>query len=291
MILCGAEDGRQDYNMNVFDEKKKKRDVIICVDSDGCVMDTMNIKHIRCFGPCMVDEWNLDKWRDEILERWNVINLFSETRGINRFKGLAMMLSEVSEKYTEIAGIKALKTWSEDSPELSNDSCEKMLKVDPIFQKALNWSRKVNEEIAKLPAEEIKPFDGAKDALDKAHELFDIAVVSSANPEAVNEEWERFDLVKNVDILCTQDVGSKAYCISRLLDMGYNYDHILMCGDAPGDEKAAEDNGVLFFPILVGKEKESWKELSEAGTKRFSEGTFAGEYQDKLKKMFHENLS
>ena len=72
-------------HMSIFDTFEKKHDFLVCVDSDGCVMDTMNCKHFHCFGPCMVDEWELGQWRDAILERWNVINLFSMTRGINRF--------------------------------------------------------------------------------------------------------------------------------------------------------------------------------------------------------------
>jgi len=64
------------------------KDYLICVDSDGCAMDTMDIKHFRCFGPCMVEEWGLDKWRQPILDMWNEINLYTVTRGINRFKGL-----------------------------------------------------------------------------------------------------------------------------------------------------------------------------------------------------------
>ena len=90
--------------MSIFDTFVKKQDYLICVDSDGCVMDTMNCKHFHCFGPCMVAEWGLEAWRDEILERWNVINLFSMTRGINRFKGLAMALGEIDQQYTSIAG-------------------------------------------------------------------------------------------------------------------------------------------------------------------------------------------
>ncbi|MBP3277587.1 MAG: HAD family hydrolase, partial [Butyrivibrio sp.] len=60
---------------------KKKHEHIVCIDSDGCAMDTMNIKHYRCFGPCMIKEWGLEKWEKEILEKWNEINLFSMTRG------------------------------------------------------------------------------------------------------------------------------------------------------------------------------------------------------------------
>lgn len=33
-------------------------------------MDTMDCKHIHCFGSCMVVEWGLQEWQESILERW-----------------------------------------------------------------------------------------------------------------------------------------------------------------------------------------------------------------------------
>ena len=69
------------------------------MDSDGCVMDTMRIKHVHCFGPCLVREWELWRHEEAILSRWNEINLYSPTRGINRFKGLAMALKEINDEY------------------------------------------------------------------------------------------------------------------------------------------------------------------------------------------------
>jgi len=80
----------------------KKSNYLICVDSDGCAMDTMDIKHFRCFGPCMIREWELEEWQEEILIRWNEINLYTMTRGINRFKGLSLALTEISKKYRRI---------------------------------------------------------------------------------------------------------------------------------------------------------------------------------------------
>ena len=47
--------------MKSLDEFVKKKRYLICVDSDGCAMDTMDVKHIRCFGPCMVKEWGLEE--------------------------------------------------------------------------------------------------------------------------------------------------------------------------------------------------------------------------------------
>ena len=64
--------------MGIFENFEKKHDYLICVDSDGCVMDTMNCKHFNCFGPCMVTEWGLEEWKDAILARWNEINLFEK---------------------------------------------------------------------------------------------------------------------------------------------------------------------------------------------------------------------
>ena len=40
--------------MSVFESFVRKHDFLVCVDSDGCVMDTMNCKHFHCFGPCLV---------------------------------------------------------------------------------------------------------------------------------------------------------------------------------------------------------------------------------------------
>ena len=63
----------------------------------------------------------------------------------------------------------------------------------------------------------------------------------------------------SVDVCLTQNVGSKAYCIGKMLEYGFVADHVLMIGDAPGDLSAAQKNGVLYYPILVKHEKESWE--------------------------------
>lgn len=90
---------------------ERRHDYLVCVDSDGCAMDTMDCKDIHCFGPCMVAEWGLQEWEKPILERWNVINLYSMTRGINRFKGLSIALAEIDAQYTPIADLADLQAW------------------------------------------------------------------------------------------------------------------------------------------------------------------------------------
>ena len=286
----------REETMSVFDTFAKKREFLVCVDSDGCAMDTMNCKHIHCFGPCMVEEWNLGEWKEGILARWNDINLFLMTRGINRFKGLAMALEEIDKQYTPIAGIEALCHWAETTKALSNDALKEAIEAQPAgegricLEKALSWSNAVNKSIVALPEELKVPFEGAREGLEAAHRFADVAVVSSANRGAVDEEWTTHGLYDHVDIVLAQDCGSKAHCIGEMLKFGYGPDHVLMVGDAPGDCDAAESNGVFYYPILVNREKESWEELRTAALARLQSNTYGGEYQQEKKSAFLKNL-
>ena len=281
--------------MSIFDSFVRKHDYLVCVDSDGCVMDTMNCKHFNCFGPCMITEWGLEEWKDEILDRWNVINLFSMTRGINRFKGLAMALKEIDGKYKSITGVDALVHWAETAPALSNDGAAKAAAEaeDPaakeVLLKALSWSKAVNAAIVELPEELKVPYAGAKEGLAAAHQFADVAMVSSANRDAVEEEWGEFGLLEHTDIVLAQDVGSKAACIKEMLKFGYDVNKVVMVGDAPGDCDAAEKNGVHYYPILVNHEKESWDEAIAVAFGKLQSGEYA-EYGAEMKQKFLQNL-
>lgn len=281
--------------MSVFDSFVRTHDYLVCVDSDGCVMDTMNCKHFHCFGPCMVTEWALEPWQDAILARWNEVNLFSMTRGINRFKALAVCLEEIDRRYTPIAGIQTLVHWAETAPALSNDALEQAAnaastaEAKEILRKALAWSRAVNAAITRLPEEWKVPYTGAKEGLCAAHGFADVAMVSSANRDAVEEEWGKFGLLEHTDIVLAQDVGSKAACIARMLEYGYDPKKVLMVGDAPGDCDAAEKNGVYYYPILVNHEKESWDEAIAHGFSHLRDGSYAA-YGAEKKREFLANL-
>ncbi len=280
--------------MSIFETFTKKHDYLICVDSDGCVMDTMNCKHFHCFGPCMVDEWELDRWKEEILNRWNEINLFSMTRGINRFKGLAMALGEINRQYRPVPGIQALQHWADTAPALSNDGLVKAIEnagrdAKLIFEKALKWSKAVNAAIVELDEALKVPYEGALEGLMAAHAFADVAMVSSANRDAVEEEWGKFGLLAHTDIVLAQDIGSKAACIAEMLKFGYEKDKVLMIGDAPGDSDAAEKNGVHYYPILVNREKESWEEAVAAAFPKLRSGEY-GPYGAEKKTEFLRNL-
>ena len=278
---------------NILDNFNKQKDFLICIDSDGCAIDTMDIKHIKCFGPCMVTEWNLEEWKEHILERWNEVNLYTLTRGINRFKGLAVALIEINEKYITIEGLDEFVRWTEETKELSNESLEvEIEKTNNIcLKKALEWSKSVNKAIDLLSDDEKCPFEGVKEAIILAKKVADIAIVSSANEKAVLDEWNKHGLLENVDIVLTQNIGSKSYCINKLIAKGYSRNNVLMVGDALGDLKAAEENEALYYSIMVRKEKESWIRFSKEALERFTSNSYYGEYQEKVIAEFKENLS
>lgn len=271
----------------------KKKEYLVCVDSDGCAMDTMDVKHFRCFGPCMIQEWKLEPWKEETEKQWNDVNLYTMTRGINRFKALEAVLRWVDGHACKIEGLEDLAKWTDTAKELSPANLMAAIEAGggAILKKAYDWSDAVNREIDTLPESEKLPFEGVKETLAMIHEKADIVVVSSANAQAVAEEWQTHGLAGYTDLMLSQDAGSKQFCISELLKKGYQADHVLMIGDAPGDRSAARNNGVLYYPILVKKETYSWKRLQEEGMNRFLTGAFKGEYEQQLEQEFEDNLT
>lgn len=271
-------------------EFEKTKDYIVCIDSDGCAMDTMDVKHEEFFGPYAA-ELIEEKDRPQFMKKWLQVNLFSQTRGINRFKGFLLTLEYFQQKGLFLVDLKPLKQWIETTDELSNKSLEKEIAKSPaeILDLALTWSHKVNEGIStKMNGRDV-PFIGVKETIEEIAKFSNIAIVSSANNEAIVHEWTKHELISKVDLLFGQEQGTKAECIQKIKELGYEDDHILMVGDAPGDLKAAEVNSVLFYPILFGKESESWKHLKEL-ISHFVNGTYLELDAVQVKEEFTEHL-
>ena len=283
------------FLMSVFDSYVKNHDYLIFMDSDGCVMDTMNIKHYHCFGPCLVMEWDLEPWAEEILRRWNEINLYQLSRGVSRYRALYMMLAEVNVKYTPIVGLYGLKRWLDKSSVRTNDELLKAIDAETdedskvCLYKALVWSLAVNESINRLHAEQKKAFDGAELALIKAHGFADVAVITAANREAVEEEWGALGLLEHADIVLAQDAGKTEDCIRRMLEFGYDPQKVMLIGDDPVDSTSARNCGIWFYPILVNWEEESWEECRQEALDWLRRGEY-GDHQLEKIQVFIENL-
>src|SRR3954447_12052199 len=271
---------------------QKTKDFLVCVDSDGCAMDTMDVKHIEAFGPEAVNTWDLHHIKDRFLTVWNDINLYTQTRGINRFKGVVTTFDALEAEGIEMPDISSFKKWTETTNELSAPSLERAIAEtnDEQLKKALDWSHAVNHAIEEKLAGKDKPVEGAKEGLEAAGNVANVAIVSSANGAAVLDEWTRHELAPYVDVMLGQEAGTKAYCIQEMKKFGFDNAHVLMVGDAPGDLDAANKNGVFYYPILVGKEKFSWDRFQNEALGKFIDGSFEGEYQQQLINEFNNNL-
>ncbi len=71
-----------------FENFKKQHPFLIAIDSDGCVFDTMEIKHKECFIPNIIKYWGLQPVSKYARAAAEFVNLYSKWRGINRFPAL-----------------------------------------------------------------------------------------------------------------------------------------------------------------------------------------------------------
>lgn len=273
-------------------EFQKSKDFLVCIDSDGCVMDTMDVKHMRCFGPCLVYEWDLGEYRDEIIRLWRKVNLLSASRGVNRFQGLAKVLGDINDNYTKVEGLDEYLYWVQTARELSEKSLEEAFQNtrSDCCLKALDWSRLVNQSMAMVSDTRKQPFDGTREALQAAAEYANLVIVTAANKSEISKEWETFELTQYTDLILSQEDGKKADCLNMLLAKGYAKNQVIMIGDAPADLEAAQEAGVLFYPILAYQERESWENFPQ-NLEKFLNREYAGELQEEKIAQFQKNLN
>jgi phosphoglycolate phosphatase-like HAD superfamily hydrolase len=264
-----------------------QHDFLVGIDSDGCAFDTMEVKHKECFIPNIVNHYNLAGVSKYVREAAEFVNLYSKSRGINRFPALIEALElvrdrpEVQARGVEIRIPQNLVEWMHRETKLANPALEAAAKAsgDPDLKQALAWSKAVNETIEKI-VRGVPPFPFVRQCLEKLAPRADLFVVSATPNEALKREWEEHDLAKYVRAICGQEIGTKKESLANAKK--YPAQHTLMIGDAPGDHQAAKANSALFYPINPGAEDASWKRLYDKGIDRFVSGTFAGAYQDEL---------
>jgi phosphoglycolate phosphatase-like HAD superfamily hydrolase len=264
-----------------------KHDFLVGIDSDGCVFDSMELKHKECFVPNFINHYGLQGVSKYAREAAEFVNLYSKSRGANRFPALVEQLDwlrrrpEVKARGVKVAHPKGLIAWMERETKLGNPTLEKAVAEtgDEDLKVAYAWSLAVNKAIADM-VREVPPFPYVEPCLKKFAERADMIVCSQTPNAALEAEWKEHGIDKYVTAICGQEIGSKKESLANAKK--YPPNHTLMIGDAPGDYKAAVANDCLFFPINPGLEEASWRRLHDEGIKRFFEGTFAGAYQKEL---------
>ncbi len=276
---------------------KPDHEIFIGIDSDGCVFDSMEIKQKEFFIPNALKYFGLYPIAKQLRETWEFVNLYSVHRGVNRFPALIMVFDllrdrvEVKDSGCRLPKLESLREWVSKETKLSNSSLLSYFKStgDSEIEKVLVWSETVNAEIGKW-LHGIPPFLNARKTIEKISCLADSIVVSQTPLEALEREWKEHEMEKSVRFIAAQEHGTKAEHIALAAKGKYPDDKIMLIGDAFGDLKAAQLNGVLFYPVIPGKEAVSWEKLFEEGLDRFIKGTYSGWYQESLLREFKKSL-
>ena len=272
-----------------------KYDYLVGIDSDGCAFDTMELKHKECFIPNIINHWELQGVSKYAREAAEFVNLYSKSRGINRFPALVEVLQwlqkrpEVKARGVKIEIPQSLVQWIDGETKLGNPALEKAVSGshDAALAQTLKWSLAVNQSVTDM-VRGVPPFPLVRESLQLLSQKVDNLVVSATPQEALVREWDEHDLTQFVVAICGQEIGTKKESLQAAAK--YAADHALMIGDAPGDYKAAVANKALFYPINPGAEEASWRRFHDEGIERFLSGTFAGEYQQSLLDEFDSFL-
>ena len=251
-----------------------KHEFLVGIDSDGCAFDTMELKHKECFIPQIINHYGLQGVSKYAREAAEFVNLYSKSRGINRFPALIETLDwlqkrpEVKARGVKITMPAGLRRVDQSGNEARQSGAGESGRItgDPDLKQALAWRKAVNESIEKI-VRCVPPFPFVRESLEKLKAKADMLVVSATPTEALKREWEEHDLAKYVVAICGQEIGTKKELLA--VAKKYQPNHTLMIGDAPGDYNAAKANDALFFPINPGAEEASWKRFHDEGIDRF----------------------
>lgn len=276
---------------------KPSREYFIGFDSDGCVFDTMEIKHKECFCPQFIKHFGLQKISKYARESWEFVNLYSKTRGTNRFKALTRSVDllrerkEVKARNCELPNLDIIKDWINKESKLGNPALEKYVSQSDniVLHKTFTWSKEVNKVIEEMVFD-IPPFPFVINSLKKIADKADVIVVSQTPLEALKREWEEHKMDGYAKLIAGQEFGTKTEHLKYAAKGKYADDKILMIGDAPGDYDAAKSNGVLFYPINPSHEEDSWERFYREALDKFFNGSFKGDYENKLLTEFEEYL-
>ena len=91
-----------DRSLQSLNQFMPRKDFLVCVDSDGCVFDTMGIKQRECFCPWMIAYFGLQPVAEAARECKVFADLFSKTRGANRHVTVKRILTELLPHHPEV---------------------------------------------------------------------------------------------------------------------------------------------------------------------------------------------
>lgn len=282
---------------SVLIDFEPQHDFFVGIDSDGCAFDAMEIKHKECFTPTIIKVWELQPVSKFARETCEFVNLYSRTRGLNRWIALTRVFDllrerpEVVARGTQVPQGDKIKEFIASGYPLSHKGMVQYAAdhPDPELEQAVRWSFAVDEAIADM-VHGVPPFPYVRESLQMMHGKVDLMVVSATPVEALTREWGEHGLAQYMTVIAGQEMGTKLQHLQFAAKGKYPDDHILLIGDAPGDREAAKNAGVLYYPINPGGEDRSWRRFHDEAFGKLVDGTYAGEYEARMIAEFKKRL-
>jgi phosphoglycolate phosphatase-like HAD superfamily hydrolase len=276
---------------------KPEHEFFIGIDSDGCVFDSMEVKQKEFFIPLALKYFSLYGISKILRETWEFVNLYSIYRGGNRFISIVKVFEllgdrkEIIESGCILPDLMLLKEWIKTESRLSNANLRRYFEShnNRDLEKVVKWTEAVNNEINTW-LNHIPPFRKAVLSLDRISSFADAVIVSQTPLEALEREWQEHNLKGHVRLIAGQEHGTKTEHLAFAAKDKYMDNKILMIGDAKGDLDAAKNNGILFYPVIPGKEERCWDRFLNEALDRFKKCEYAGRYEDELLLEFEKSL-
>ena len=267
---------------DTFIKPPQRHETLVGIDSDGCVFDSLPVKLHNHVVPLVIRWWGLDPVAERVRHHADRINLFSASRGGNRFPNLILLFEalaaepEVRHRQVALPDLAALRRFCESGVALGNATLAEAIARDPEpeLRRVLAWSRALSHDIDTC-MDPVPPFVWARRSLERMAQSSDLVVISQTPEAAIRREWRHHGIDHLVSGIAGQEQGSKARQLAQANGERYPAGRMLMIGDAPGDHRAAVESGAIFFPILPGAEETSWRHFHDEVYPRFLAGIIA----------------
>ena len=211
------------HDISKLTKFKPSQEYFVGVDSDGCVFDNMGIKQEECFCPLMIGYFGLQPVARAARQCKVFADLYSKTRGANRHTTIARILEEllpshpmVKEWSFRVPDFSHYCAWVRDPNSLlSNRGLRNAVEAATSdearhqLRQALAWSLRVDEMVREI-VRGIPPIPGVHESLSYLQTKADIMVCSSTPREALEREWAEHGLVRYVQLIASQELGTKA---------------------------------------------------------------------------------
>lgn len=236
---------------------------LVVVESEGAVFDSLAFRHEHGYLPAFVGRfaWGADP---AVCARiWRAVALRSRLRGEDPLVLLPVALRLLNGRYPSVRRAAVARSLEVRASAPGPAGAKADRTEDPAWRLARDWLSM---------AEGLLRDAGPSEAFPEAREFLARLVAGSPRsdvlvhsrlPEALAlHRWEMAGMGGCFGRIAGRERGDMTEYLRSALDSGYDVRPMLVIGSCRSSWVAAQASGARFYPIIPGKEGESWKALA-----------------------------